>query len=59
MNQWKERIEEFLPTARIGYIQGKTLDIVNKDIILGMIQSLSDPRKDKDYPEKFFKILDY
>ena len=57
MNQWKERIEEFLPTARIGYIQGKTLDIVNKDIVLGMIQSLSDPRKDKDYPREVFQDI--
>ena len=23
MNQWKERIKEFLPTARVGKIQGK------------------------------------
>ena len=57
MNQWKERIEEFLPDAKIGYIQGKTLDIVNKDIILGMIQSLSDPRKDTDYPREVFQDI--
>jgi len=55
MNQWVERIKEYLPNARVGYIQGKTLDIQRKDIVLAMIQSLSDPRKDKDYPENLFE----
>ena len=54
-NQWEERIKEYLPDARIGYIQGKTLDIHRKDIVLAMIQSLSDPRKDKDYPANLFE----
>jgi superfamily II DNA or RNA helicase len=57
MNQWVERIKEYLPTARIGYIQGKTLDIQRKDIVLAMIQSLSDPRKDKDYPINIFETF--
>jgi superfamily II DNA or RNA helicase len=55
MNQWVERIGEYLPDAKIGYIQGKTLDIRDKDIVLAMIQSLSDPRKDKDYPPEIFE----
>jgi len=54
LNQWVDRIKEYLPNARIGYIQGKVLDIHRKDIVLGMIQSLSDPRKDKDYPPGIF-----
>lgn len=55
MNQWVERIKEYLPEARVGYIQGKMLDIQRKDIVLAMIQSLSDPRKDKDYPASIFE----
>jgi superfamily II DNA or RNA helicase len=50
LNQWVERIEQFLPGARIGRIQGQILDIENKDIVLGMLQSLSM----KDYPDKMF-----
>ena len=50
MNQWIERIREFLPTARIGKIQGQIIDIENKDIVLGMLQSLSM----KDYPSSLF-----
>ena len=40
-NQWIERIQQFLPNARIGKIQGPVIDIENKDIVLGMIQSIS------------------
>lgn len=42
MNQWIERIAEFLPAARVGKIQGPVFDIVEKDIVIGMIQSLYD-----------------
>lgn len=55
MNQWIERIREYLPEAKVGTIQGKLLDIARKDIVLAMIQSLSDPRKDKDYPTDIFQ----
>ena len=41
MNQWAERIAEFLPGARIGRIQGEIIDIEDKDIVLGMLQSIS------------------
>ena len=42
MNQWIDRITDFLPSARVGKIQGPTFDIENKDIVIGMIQSLYD-----------------
>lgn len=42
MNQWIERITDFLPSARVGKIQGPTFDIENKDIVIGMIQTLYD-----------------
>lgn len=51
MNQWKERIQEFLPTAKIGYLQGSIVDIYKKDIVIGMLQSISM----KDYPKKIFE----
>jgi superfamily II DNA or RNA helicase len=50
LNQWIERIEQFLPTAKVGRIQGQTLDIECKDIVIGMLQSLSM----KEYPEDLF-----
>jgi hypothetical protein len=42
MNQWIERIGEFLPGARVGKIQAAVFDIENKDIVIGMIQTLYD-----------------
>jgi len=50
MNQWEERIQQFIPNARIGHIQGQTIDIEDKDIVIGMLQSLSM----KEYPEDQF-----
>ena len=40
MNQWIERIEEFIPSARVGKIQATVFDIDDKDIVIGMIQTL-------------------
>jgi superfamily II DNA or RNA helicase len=42
MNQWIERIHDFLPSAKIGKIQGTIFDIDDKDIVIGMIQTLYD-----------------
>ena len=42
MNQWIERINDFLPNAKIGKIQGKIFDIEGKDIVIGMLQTLYD-----------------
>lgn len=50
LNQWIERIQQFLPAARVGKIQGQIIDIEDKDIVIGMLQSLSQ----KDYPENLF-----
>ena len=41
MDQWKERIEQFLPNTRVGTIQQNTVNIRNKDIVLAMLQSLA------------------
>ena len=40
-DQWVERIQAFLPKARVGTIQGEILDIQNKDIVVGMLQTIS------------------
>jgi len=41
LNQWKERITQFLPNAKIGKVQGKIIDVDNKDIILAMLQTVA------------------
>ena len=49
-NQWIERIQQFLPNAKIGCIQGPIIDIDNKDIVIAMVQSISM----KTYPDTMF-----
>jgi len=51
MTQWRDRILEFLPDAKIGKIQQDTIDIEDKDIVLAMVHSLSM----KEYPEGTFE----
>lgn len=51
LDQWVERIQQFLPDARVGRIQGQIIDIEDKDIVIGMLQSLSM----KEYPESLFE----
>tara|TARA_B110000858_G_C17808895_1_gene479733 strand:- start:1461 stop:2918 length:1458 start_codon:yes stop_codon:yes gene_type:complete len=53
LNQWIERIHQFLPGAKVGKIQGQVMDIENKDIVIGMLQSLSM----KDYPDSMFETF--
>ena len=53
MNQWIERIQQFLPKARVGKIQGQIIDIEDKDIVIGMLQSLSM----KEYPASTFETF--
>lgn len=50
MNQWLERIQTFLPNAKVGRIQGDLIDVEGKDIVLGMLQSLSN----KTYPSEMW-----
>jgi len=49
-DQWVERIQAFLPKARVGTIQGEILDIQDKDIVVGMLQTISM----KKFPPKTF-----
>ena len=42
MNQWIERAAEFLPSAKIGKIQGPVFDVEGKDVVIGMLQTLYD-----------------
>lgn len=50
LRQWIERIEQFLPDARVGRIQAQVIDVDDKDIVICMLQSLSM----KEYPPELF-----
>ena len=45
VEQWKREIKKFAPDATIGMIQGPTFDIENKDIVIGMLQSIAMKEK--------------
>lgn len=50
MNQWIERAQEFVPSAKIGKIQGPVFDVEGKDIVIGMVQTLYD----REFPDGAF-----
>lgn len=50
LDQWRERIAQFVPTAQVGLIQQKRVDVAGRDIVLASLQSLSM----RDYPEELF-----
>ena len=50
MNQWIERIKQFVPEARIGRLQQNTVDVDDKEIVVAMIHSIAL----RSYPEGTF-----
>ena len=50
LNQWKERINEFVPNVKIGRIQGSIINTNQCEIVIGMLQSISM----KDYDDDVF-----
>jgi len=57
VNQWIQRIKQYLPTARIGTIQQDTVDIDDKDIVIGMLQSISMRDYDKNIFDDFSCLI--
>lgn len=55
LSQWKERIAFFAPSLRVGTIQQSKIDIEEKDVVLGMLQSLSM----KDYNDSVYRCFDF
>ena len=59
LNQWIERINEFLPGAKIGKIQADVYDVKDKDIVIGMLQTLYIKSFDQNSFYEFgFTIID-
>ena len=57
LNQWIERIKAFLPDAQVGRIQAKTFDIAGKDIVIGMLQSLSMKEFEENAFDSFGTVI--
>jgi superfamily II DNA or RNA helicase len=54
-DQWMERIKAFLPHARIGVFQGETQQVEDRDIVVGMLQTISL----KELPKDSFKNIGF
>ena len=52
LQQHLERLQQFT-NAKVGFIQGKTVDVDGCDVVLGMLQSISM----KTFPEGFFNCF--
>lgn len=50
VEQWRERIEAFVPSARIGIVRQNKIDLDDKDVVIAMLQTLIS----KDYPASTF-----
>ena len=58
LDQWKKAIEQF-SDANVGIIQGKIVDVEGKDIVIGMLQSISSKREYGNLFDQFgFVIVD-
>lgn len=55
VKQWKKEIVKFIPNARVGEIRGDIFDVHEKDIVVGMVNTLSM----KNFPCKVFDIFDF
>ena len=55
LEQWKERIRQFIPEARIGTLKAQIIDVQDKDIVIASLQSLSM----KSYDPEVFKGIGF
>ena len=56
LNQWKERAEQFT-NASIGIIRQNKIDIDGKDIVIGMLQSISKEKYDEELFNDFGLVI--
>ena len=57
LEQWKERIMQFAPDARLGTIKAKVIDVDNKDIVIASLQSLAMKNYNPDIFKDFGMML--
>ena len=56
MDQWEKRINQFT-NAKVGRIRQNKIDVENKDIVIGMLRSLSTKNYDKDILHQFGLVI--
>ncbi|MBN2256323.1 MAG: DEAD/DEAH box helicase family protein, partial [Anaerolineaceae bacterium] len=56
MDQWRRRIQNFMPEARIGVVQQNKCEFEDKDFVLGMLQSLAMEDGSR-YPKELYRAF--
>ena len=56
LEQWKERAKQFTD-AKIGILQQNKIDIKDKDIVIGMLQSIAKDKYDHDIFKEFGMVI--
>ena len=57
LNQWIERIKQYIPISKIGIIKQNQLEVEDKDIVIGMIQSICSRNYGSDVFKQFGFVL--
>jgi superfamily II DNA or RNA helicase len=57
LDQWKKRIEQFLPGARVGIIKGDKWDTEDKDIVIGMVETLCNHEVPAEVADEFGVVI--
>ena len=57
MHQWIQNIKAVCPNANIGILQGKKIDIQDKDFVICMLQSLAKKKYNKDLLIQFGTVI--
>jgi len=53
VKQWQDRLEKFAPYLRVGLWQGKKEEIEDKDVVIGMVQTLANRDVPAEIAEQF------
>lgn len=51
LNQWKDKILQYFPNVKVGVIQGKTIDYLDKEIVICSLQTIY--KLEEDFSKKF------
>ncbi len=54
LNQWRRRIEQFMPEARVGIAQQNKCEYEDVDFVIGMMDSIVGERR---YPDAFYRAF--
>lgn len=54
LNQWKRRIEQFMPGARVGIVRQNRCEYEDVDFAIGMLDSIVG---DREYPKGFYSAF--